>query len=167
MQPRRLQLTLALPHAPRRVLTASALAVALALALPGCTFPWQRAQESVDPDSNYESGAGAQLVVENDGNQTFDVKIWLRDPAGKIVGQSNFTLEPGEDATRRFATPFRGELKATIQYHFTGEGRASSGIDDRPLNNGDCDQLRSGRWTLTNLDKSAAAQWHDTGCVAP
>jgi hypothetical protein len=140
--------------------------VLISLALAGCAFPWQ-AQESTDPDSTYAgSGAGAQITVVDAGNQTFDVKVVLKGPDGKSIGQSNFTLKPGGSATRTFATPTRGAVTATLQYQFTGEGSAASGIDTQSLANANCAGLRKGNWTLTNVGRSAGAQWRDGGCSA-
>lgn len=145
---------------------ALAIALALALALPGCTFPWQKGpQESTDTDSNYKEGRGIQLTVENQGNHTFDVTLVVKGPTGRTMGQSELTLAPGEKATRRFQTDVGGNQTAHLVYHFTGEGSAASGIQDETMSNADCDTLRAGTWTLTNVEKTAASQWRDDGCV--
>lgn len=122
-----------------------------ALLLAGCTFPGFGSpdESGADPDPHAGfDGPGVLLVARNDGSYPMTVRWTLLDEQGANVGSTSLVLQPGVEGERRLPFPEVGRYDVLLQYNWTGDGRASSGLDRQALHSSQCPDLMRLAWSL-------------------
>lgn len=123
----------------------------LAILLAGCTFPgFSRPTESADGDPQDDfDGPGVLLVASNQGSYPITATWMLVDEHGTNRNSTSVVVQPGAEGQRKMPFPEVGPYTIVMQYNWTGDGRASSGIDRQPIHTDECPKLNRLAWNIS------------------
>lgn len=126
----------------------------LSILLSGCTLPGfggpSESGAGVDDDPNAGfDGPGVQLVGKNEGAYPVTATWTLIDEHGTNRGTASVVVPPGAQAERKLPFPGLGAYTVRLQYNWTGDGRASSGLDTQSVHTSECPKLHRLAWSMS------------------
>lgn len=136
------------------------------LLLAGCSL--LGGESTAEPDkSAYAGGVGFALAVNNAADDPFNVTIRvLSVSTGAQLALVEERVDPGAAIEKWYSVEGRPALVARFSYQWTGDGKASHGIDEQTFHTEDCPEVSRLAWELRQLPSAVGHSYLGKTCAS-